>query len=75
MSQPNTETALDFLSDAQASMNDKLETLRALLETGHTSNVEAIMETLTQFEQEVAWVVHPTDGLAYLLSVPPQLSA
>jgi hypothetical protein len=75
MSQPNTETALDFLSDAQVSMNWKLEDIRASLKTGITPDMSAITDTLRQLEQDVARIAHPTDGLAFLLNDAPELAA
>jgi hypothetical protein len=71
----SNETALTFLSDAQDSMNAKLETIRASLKTGSTPDVTAITETLTQLEQEAAFIAHPTDGLAFLLNDTPELAA
>lgn len=75
MSQSNTETALEFLSDAQDSMNDQLETLRALLETGKAPDMAAVTETLRQLEEDTARVTHPTEGLAFFLNVTPELAA
>lgn len=61
---PTNSTALEFLEEAQDSINAKLETIRTTLQAG---NVPEVARAMRELETEVRTLAHPTDGFLSLV--------
>ena len=61
---PTNSTALEFLEQAQDSLNAKLETIRTMLQAG---NLPEVARAMRELETEVRTLAHPTDGFLSLV--------
>ena len=61
---PTNSTALEFLEEAQDSINAKLETIRTTLQAG---NLPEVARAMRELETEVRTLAHPTDGFLSLV--------